>query len=77
MPRHLCHTRDMNTETLTATTARDFTFYAGKHAKHVPAGTLVTFPVECYENDSRCVYVRVAGHPRIAEVLPKSALIPA
>jgi hypothetical protein len=69
----------MNTaaETLTATTVRDFTFHAGHHAKHVPAGTLVTFPVETFENDNRCIYARVAGHPRIAEVLPKSALVPA
>jgi hypothetical protein len=61
---------------LTATIARDFTFHAPL-PRPVPAGTAVTFYAGGLEDSNRCVFVSVAGRPRVTAVLPKSELIPA
>jgi hypothetical protein len=67
----------MNTETLTGTTVRDMIFHAGKHAKHVPAGTEVAVSVEQYESDLACIYVRLVSNPRITNIVYRSAIVPA
>lgn len=68
----------MNTdEMLIGKTARTMTLHAGPHRKVVPAGTEVMVSTEAWENTNAAVYVRVAGHPRIAGVVYKSSVVPA
>jgi hypothetical protein len=61
-------------ETLTGRLTRITTMHAGQHAKVVPAGTLITVRTEAFEDGNRCVYVRVASSPRIAEVIAKTMI---
>jgi hypothetical protein len=61
------------TDTLTGRLTRTTTMHAGQHAKVVPAGTLITVRTEAFE-DGNCVYARVVGSPRIAEVIAKTMI---
>lgn len=66
----------MNTDLVAKTTA-DLTLHAGKHAKHVPAGTLVYVREEAIESTRPAIYVRVVGHERIGGSVYRSAIVPA